>query len=453
MTYPTINPNVVISEQSDIAIDITTGKHIELPDGAYPVLKLTDGQTDIDTIINRIMSSYKTSRENIYNFIMNMSKLGFIMLPSTPRQVLRENKPPIRVASIEITEKCNLKCRYCYGAFAPDKNTNLSHEDAIRLFAALNKRNVGTVELTGGEPTVNPDFDRILSEACKQFTMVTVMTNAVILHESTLDIYKSYRNKIGFSISIDGFAEESNNFQRGVRNTFKRTVDNIIRIKNEVNPQYFRIVYMLTSENINEVDEFFEFMLSHNIQDLMVSVPENIEKGRTYKLADGCMMSDRRSKSRNILETKIIQIGEKYGKRIRTVSDRLGSRGIRIANAIPSCGAGWTMLSFQANGNVQPCNMMGTEWNLGNFKEDSNLDFLSFNNPLYAAFATINLSADNGNRTDCKDCYYNDFCGKCINKVFMANQERISHGENLCPILQKTKVPKEMFHFKIKQKK
>lgn len=445
MTYPIINPNVVISEHSDLAIDITTGKHIEVPVGAFVVLNLMDGQTDIDTIINKIMGSYKTSRKSIYNFIANMSKLGFLILSSTPNQTVRENKPPIRVASIEITEKCNLRCRYCYGAFAPDKNTNLSYADAISLFSALNKRNVRTVELTGGEPTVHPEYDEILIKACEQFEMVTVMTNAVILRESTLDIYKRNRNKIGFSISIDGFTEESNNFQRGVSRTFKRTLDNIIRVKNEVNPPYFRIVYMLTNENINEVDEFIEFMLSHNIPDLMVSVPVNIEKGRTYKFADGCTMSDRRSIYRNILETKILQIGEKYGKRIHTISDRLGSKGIRIANAIPSCGAGWTMLSFQANGNVQPCNMMGTEWNLGNFKEDPNLDFLSFSNPLYAAFATINLSADEGNRKDCQDCYYNDFCGKCINKVFMANKERLSHGEDLCPILKKTNVPPKHF--------
>lgn len=205
---------------------------------------------------------------------------------------------------------------------------------------------------------------------------------------------------------------------------------------------------MLTNENINEVDNFFEHLLSQGIQNLMVSVPENIEKGRTYILSDGCMMSDRKSKSRDMLETKIVQLGEKYGKRIKTIISRLGTREIRIANAIPSCGAGWAMLSFQANGNVQPCNMMGNEWILGNFKEDPHLSFLSYSNSLYTAFATINLSAENGNRNECRHCEHNDFCGKCINKIFMANKKRLSQGKDLCPILLRTNIPKEMFYTK-----
>ncbi len=449
MKYPQINPNVIISKQSEIAIDITTGKHISLPSGAYPILELIDGKTDMDSIIDIIMNSYKTTRNCVENFITNMSSLGFLVLSSSPQKLVRANKQPIRVASIEITEKCNLKCRYCYGAFAPTKSNYLSREEAARLFAELVGRNVKTIELTGGEPSVNPDFDYILSDACERFGMVTIMTNAVLLRSSTLEIYKKYKDKIGFSISIDGFSEKTNSYQRGVCNTFKKTLDNIIRIKEVLNPKFLRIVYMLTNENADEADDFFEYMISHNILDLMVSVPENIDKGRTYKLSDGCLMSDRRSQSRIVLEEKIIQIGEKFGKRIHTIADRLGESGLNIANAIPSCGAGWTMLSFQANGNVQPCNMMEPEWNLGNYKVDPKLDFLSFSNPLYYAFSNINLSADNGNRNECKECFHNDFCGKCVNKVFLANKQRVSEGKGLCPVLKKMNFSETMFKKKI----
>ncbi|HBN46599.1 MAG TPA: hypothetical protein DD401_02920 [Prevotella sp.] len=448
MRYPAIKEHVVISEQFGIAIDLTTGKNIDLPTGAFPVLKLVDGKTDMDDILREISKTYKVSSDSFNNFFANMSRLGFITFSPFPQKSPHENKPPIRVASIEITEKCNLKCRYCYGAFAPDKSTNLSCEEATRLFKALKERDVKTLELTGGEPTINPDFDKILNEACKQFDMITIMTNAVVLRPSTLQIYQKHRNKVGFSISIDGFSDETNDYQRGVRNTFQRTLNNIIRIKEDVDPHFLRVVYMLTNENINESDHFFEHLLSHGIHNLMVSVPENVEKGRTYKLSDGCMMSDRKSKSRSILGAKVMQLGEKYGKRINTIIDRLGTRGTRVANAIPSCGAGWTMLSFQANGNVQPCNMMGSEWTLGNFKEDSHLNFLSHNNSLYTAFATINLSAENGNRDECQHCEHNDFCGKCINKVFMANKERLAQGKDLCPVILKTRLPKEVFQSK-----
>ena len=449
MKYPAIKEHVVISEPSRIAIDLTSGKNIDLPADAFPVLKLVDGQTDIDDIFREISKTYRVSSESFNNFFANMSRLGFVTISPSPKKTTHENKPPIRVASIEITEKCNLRCRYCYGAFAPEKSTSLNYGEAAKLFKVLKERNVKTLELTGGEPSVNPDFDKILDEACKLFKMVTIMTNAVVLRPSTLQIYKKHHNKVGFSISIDGFSDETNDFQRGVRNTFQRTLNNIIRIKNNVNPHFLRVVYMLTNENIDEVDKFFDHLLSHGIMNLMVSVPENVEKGRTYKLSDGCMMSDRKSRSRNMLEAKIMQLGEKYSKRINTIIDRLGTHGIRVANAIPSCGAGWTTLSFQANGNVQPCNMMGSEWTLGNFKEDPFLNFLSHANSLYTAFATMNLSAENGNRDECQRCEHNDFCGKCINKVFMANKERLAQGKELCPVILKTSLPKDVFYTKI----
>lgn len=341
-----------------------------------------------------------------------------------------------------------MKCRYCYGAFAPDKTTFLSSNDASCLFAELKRRGVQTVELTGGEPTVNPYYDQILINACKNFKKVTVMTNAVILRQTTLEIYQKNKDKVGFSISLDGFSEETNSYQRGVEHTFKQTINNILLLKKEVDPYFFRIVYMLTNENQEELEAFYDFMISHNILDIMASIPENIEKGRTYKLSDGCMMSDRNSESRKALDEKIRLLGDKYGNQIRNGFHRLGDRGMRIVNAIPSCGAGWTMLSFRANGDVQPCNMMGVEWNLGNFKKDPSLSFLSTENPLYNAFTKINLSTENDNRKECLSCSYNRFCGRCINKLFMANKERLSRGEGFCPILLKTLIPRELFYQK-----
>lgn len=68
MIYPAINPYVVISEQAGVAIDTTTGRNVELPKGAYPILRLVDGKTDIDTIVEKIMGSYVVSQESLHNF-------------------------------------------------------------------------------------------------------------------------------------------------------------------------------------------------------------------------------------------------------------------------------------------------------------------------------------------------------------------------------------------------
>lgn len=48
------------------------------------------------------------------------------------------------------------------------------------------------------------------------------MTNGVHFNENSFKIFKQNQEKIGFSISIDGFSEKTNAFQRQVPNTFKK---------------------------------------------------------------------------------------------------------------------------------------------------------------------------------------------------------------------------------------
>lgn len=54
MIYPVLNQYVTISEESGIAIDSVSGKNVDLPIGAFPLLKLIDGKTSIDEIKDKI---------------------------------------------------------------------------------------------------------------------------------------------------------------------------------------------------------------------------------------------------------------------------------------------------------------------------------------------------------------------------------------------------------------
>ena len=436
---------MVLSEQSGLIIDMGTGNYHDMPSGLFKILALIDGVTPIQSICEHLTATYQVTTEEIYNSIVNLGKKGILNFNNTPSSSTCYGKKTIRIISIELTDKCNLKCRYCYGAFAPNNKSTLTFEEIELLFAKLSERGVRIIELTGGEPTLNPSFNSILELACLNFHSVTIMTNAVAFNDKSFELFKNYSTKIGFSISIDGFSESTNSFQRNTFNTFTKTLNNILRIKQEVDPRYLRIVYMLTNENEHEVEQFYEFMIANGIKNIMMSIPEHIEKGRTYSLPDGCSMSDHCSKSRLELEQKGMQIGQKYLDSIQTISDNLGKDGLRIANALPGCGAGWTMLSLKSQGDVLPCNMMGDEWKLGNFKDDPTLSFLSHNNPLYSLLANINLSVENGNRDECVHCEYQNYCGKCINKIFIANKQRILEGCDLCPILKKYNFSKNYF--------
>eukprot|EP00931_Biecheleriopsis_adriatica_P121089 TRINITY_DN96168_c0_g1_i1.p1 TRINITY_DN96168_c0_g1~~TRINITY_DN96168_c0_g1_i1.p1 ORF type:complete len:391 (+),score=65.88 TRINITY_DN96168_c0_g1_i1:96-1268(+) len=75
-----------------------------------------------------------------------------------------------RYLRLSLTDRCNLRCRYCMPedgeeVFTPTAGGDmLTAEELRRLLALFVQLGVRKVRLTGGEPTVRGDFDRILQD-------------------------------------------------------------------------------------------------------------------------------------------------------------------------------------------------------------------------------------------------------------------------------------------------
>lgn len=448
MSYPIINHNIIISKESKLILDLNTGRYINIDDSGLIVLECIDGRKSVAGIYNYLAIEYNIDYAHLMRFLQILHVNGIVSMSDEPCKCSIPNKENIRIASIELTDKCNVKCRYCYGAFAPVNCNFYRLEDIIPLFENLKARGVKVVELTGGEPTVNPQFNEIFDLACNTFDNVTVMSNAVHFHKSTFELFRRYRDKLSFSISIDGFSEETNAFQRQVKNTFIKTISNITYINKQIQPKNIRVVYMLTNENKNELDSFYQFMVNERIRDVIISIPEHIEDGRCYNLPDGCDMSDRASGSRRELNEEAERVVEKYKENILPITKKIGVDGIRLGSAHRSCGAGWALISIKSNGDIVPCNMMNNYYILGNAKSDPTLDFLSRNNTVYELFSKVNISFEDGRRDCCKYCEYYNFCFKCINKIIIANRKRIAAGLPICPVLANNGFTEEIINSK-----
>ena len=98
--------------------------------------------------------------------------------------------------SLVINSKCNQKCEYCFAYNTlHDNNTFMSLEtcEEILDFQAKAKYFVlkGCVGIIGGEPTIHPQFDKILElfkeHSNKYNTHTMLFTNGTRLHEYDLD--------------------------------------------------------------------------------------------------------------------------------------------------------------------------------------------------------------------------------------------------------------------------
>jgi uncharacterized radical SAM superfamily Fe-S cluster-containing enzyme len=68
---------------------------------------------------------------------------------------------------IEVTDFCNLRCPVCYAASGPERKQHRDLPTIERMLDAVvcNERRPDVVQISGGEPTLHPDFFRILDMA------------------------------------------------------------------------------------------------------------------------------------------------------------------------------------------------------------------------------------------------------------------------------------------------
>lgn len=87
---------------------------------------------------------------------------------------------------ISLTERCNLRCKYCMPADGVDLTPNsqlLSQDEIIRVANLFTSAGVDKIRLTGGEPTVRKDVEDICFRLSnlKGLKTLAMTTNGIVL--------------------------------------------------------------------------------------------------------------------------------------------------------------------------------------------------------------------------------------------------------------------------------
>lgn len=130
---------------------------------------------------------------------------------------------------ISLTERCNLRCRYCMPAagvpnLTPDSKL-LSTDEILRLVRLFVSLGVNKVRLTGGEPLLHRDIVPIcasIREAGVQTIGMT--TNGILLHRHLLALHGAGLTNI--NISLDTLHEDRFDFITR-RKGFTRVMDSL----------------------------------------------------------------------------------------------------------------------------------------------------------------------------------------------------------------------------------
>ncbi len=123
------------------------------------------------------------------------------------------------VGLVELTSSCNLKCPMCFASSGPG-GTHLDFDACKRAIDRLVEveGRPEVLQLSGGEPTLHPDFLRLFDYACAQpIDVVMVNTNGLRLaHDVTmLDALAAQRHRAEVYLQFDGFDEATSRALRG----------------------------------------------------------------------------------------------------------------------------------------------------------------------------------------------------------------------------------------------
>lgn len=136
---------------------------------------------------------------------------------------------------VDINEACNLSCPACFAGSTPLAAGYLSHEHVMGLLDTTLTREGGDLDvlmLSGGEPTIHPQLERILEGALdRPVARVLLNTNGIRLarDDRLLEYLSARRERIEVYLQFDGFEEATHRALRGedLREVKERVIERL----------------------------------------------------------------------------------------------------------------------------------------------------------------------------------------------------------------------------------
>ncbi len=164
-------------------------------------------------------------------------------------------------ATICPTERCNLICRHCFGAYGiKSKRDKLDFKAWTKIIDCL-KEYVLKIEVTGGEPLLSSTTLPLLRYIKKnKFCVISVNTNGTLITKRVAYTLSKLRPELQFvKVSLDGATPEVHEYIRG-KGTYKLVIRGIKNLRdNNIPVIVASMVHKMTSfEDIEEMYKLSE---------------------------------------------------------------------------------------------------------------------------------------------------------------------------------------------------
>lgn len=172
----------------------------------------------------------------------------------------------------EITERCNLTCPTCFTASSPHETWQMPLEEFDRKLSTLlahGKRDADMVQLSGGEPTIHPDIERMVALCFERgVKKAYVNTNGVRVAKdpdfvARLAALDGGRERLQFYLQFDGFEERRRSLIRGAKGLSpvkREAVANLHRHGLHALP----VMTVTRDVNLHEIGDVVRMLVEHH---------------------------------------------------------------------------------------------------------------------------------------------------------------------------------------------
>jgi SynChlorMet cassette radical SAM/SPASM protein ScmE len=344
-----------------------------------------------------------------------------------------------RSIEIEITNECNLRCKYCYHFTGPgDVKEDITTDEWLGFFEELGRCAVMDVYIGGGEPFFRKDLKELIDGIVKNKMRFKLLSNGTLITDEIASYIASTGRCDHIQVSIDGGSPETHDLSRGKGN-FHRAVKGIKILRKHQIPIAVRVT--INRNNIRDLEEVAKLLLD----DIGLPSFSTNSAGPMGLCKQNQEEMELTVEDRQIAMKNLLQLNEKYNGRIRAQAGPLAEArqwrmmeqarregGAQLPNCgfLRGCGGIMDKMAVRADGVMTPCTQM-SHIELGRINRDDLSEIWQHHPELkrLRERGSISLSTFEF----CKGCEYIHYCtGNCPALAYATLKEDSHPSPDAC---------------------
>ncbi|MBU4501214.1 MAG: radical SAM protein [Nanoarchaeota archaeon] len=336
------------------------------------LLSKCDGTVTVSDVINKLCKEKGVSKEkttqNVCSYLENALWKEVITMSDTaqPSKITITGSKkfyiPVHMA-IEVTTKCNLKCKHCYRESGPWEDKILNIKSFLPILSKLHSCGLRIVEITGGEPMLNPGIFDLIDFCVSHFETTALLTNGHFVDEKVVEKLRPYceSKKLCVSITIDSSTPKFHDDFRDMSGSWEKATK-AVKMFSEIGT-ILRVVMNVVPGNMDDVENTVLLVKELGATGIGINMVTPLGRGT------GIDWSKVPKEKGAAFMENYTELMDKYKEFVIQFPEKIKEE---YTKGTTSCGAGYRSVALGPTGIVRPCVTMAEGvLDMGNIFENS----------------------------------------------------------------------------------